>query len=369
MNPTKKKKLRKRSTPGERIVSLCFCVSIVSLGAFTLVRQGLSIFSPAAEKSAVVAGHEMEQAKKEEEKGEGANGMQKFLNGFSENIPGKEEGAKFTTKLTNAFSGNTFIESTRVLLGKDGWLFYKATDDGDPVSDFQGVNRYAESDMAAIAAKLCVERDAIEAKGVQFGILSIPNKASVYPELMPATITRDNDVSRTDELFDYLAKNTDLHVVNAKNSLMDERQNHQLYYSTDTHFNAIGEFVTAMDVLKLFGQPADSLKNVKFNELYNNYAGDLALLCDMQSEFAQDTFYELDPSSENPEAKSTKNVLIIGDSFGERLVNTLDEYYGDVTYVNIWSFTPDMIDELHPDIVLWECAERYTDRLNWVSLI
>lgn len=64
MNPTKKKKLRKRSTPGERIVSLCFCVSIVSLGAFTLVKQGLSIFAPAAEKSAVVAGHEMEQAKR-----------------------------------------------------------------------------------------------------------------------------------------------------------------------------------------------------------------------------------------------------------------------------------------------------------------
>ena len=27
-----------------------------------------------------------------------------------------------------------------------------------------------------------------------------------------------------------------------------------------------------------------------------------------------------------------------------------------------------MIQEYQPDVVVWECAERYTDRLNWVSL-
>ena len=50
------------------------------------------------------------------------------------------------------------------------------------------------------------------------------------------------------------------------------------------------------------------------------------------------------------------------------MVNIMSQYYAQVDAVNIWSFNLAMIQEFQPDVVVWKCAERYTDRLNWVSL-
>lgn len=49
-----------------------------------------------------------------------------------------------------------------------------------------------------------------------FYILSIPNKASVYPEYMPDTIERKETTSKTDLLMKYLQVNKDLNVVDVK---------------------------------------------------------------------------------------------------------------------------------------------------------
>lgn len=58
--------------------------------------------------------------------------------------------------------------------------------------------------MQAIAEKLMSERDQFINYGMDFYILSIPNKASVYPEYMPDTIEREDKTSKTDLLIKYL---------------------------------------------------------------------------------------------------------------------------------------------------------------------
>ena len=49
--------------------------------------------------------------------------------------------------------------------------------------------------MQAVAEKLMNERNQLTNYGMDFYILSIPNKASVYPEFMPDTIeTKDINI-------------------------------------------------------------------------------------------------------------------------------------------------------------------------------
>ena len=344
----------------EHIVSIFFCLFIICTFSITLFNQVIGLFVQDEEKSDVNKGHETEN-----EKEAGLLGM---IDGFTSNLAGKSEGAKMASEISKATSGNTYIESTQVLLGKDNWLFYKSTQDGDPIADYQGINHYTEEQMAQIAAKLQQERDYFESLGCEFYILSIPNKASVYPEYMPSSIKQENKTSRTEIFMDYLKNNTDLNVVNAKDSLVATKKAYQVYYKTDTHFNAIGSFMTVQALKEAINGNFDSLEDVKFKKVNENYSGDLAALCDMQDTFNDDVMYELDVESVNKKLKSDQKVLIIGDSFSDHMVNIMSQYYAQVDAVNIWSFNLAMIQEYQPDVVVWECAERYTDRLNWVSL-
>lgn len=340
---------------------IVFCFVIFGISISTLFNQTVSLFKKDEKVSDVVKGHELETKKDK-------SGVKGAVDSFTSNLTGKKEGAKAASEVTKKTSGNTYIESTQVLLGKEDWLFYKSTEDGDPISDYQGINHYDEATMQAYADKLTNERNQFTNYGIDFYILSIPNKSSVYPEYMPDTIERKDTTSRTDLLMKYLEENTDLNVVDAKPALVKAKKKKPVYYKSDTHFNQIGAFVTVQALKDKIDGKTDSLKDVKFDKVMNNYSGDLACLCDMQDTFNNDTQYQLDAATVNNKIKSNKRILVIGDSFSEVMQSIMSQYFAEVKTVNIWSFELSLLDEYKPDIVVWEHAERYTDRFNWISL-
>ena len=345
----------------EKIIMIVFCFVIFGISISTLFNQTVSLFKKDEKVSDVVKGHEQETKKDK-------SGVKGAVDSFTSNLTGKKEGAKAASEVTKKTSGNTYIESTQVLLGKEDWLFYKSTEDGDPISYYQGTNHYDEATMQTIADKLTNERNQFTNYGIDFYILSIPNKSSVYPEYMPDTIERKDTTSRTDLLMKYLEENTDLNVVDAKPTLVKAKKKKPVYYKSDTHFNQIGAFLTVQALKDKIDGKTDSLKNVKFDKVMNNYSGDLACLCDMQDTFNDDIQYQLDASTVNTKIKSNKRILVIGDSFSEVMQSIMSQYFAEVKTVNIWSFEPSLLDEYKPDVVVWEHAERYTDRFNWISL-
>ena len=345
----------------EKIIMIVFCFVIFGISISTLFNQTVSLFKKDEKVSDVVKGHEQETKKDK-------SGVKGAVDSFTSNLTGKKEGAKAASEVTKKTSGNTYIESTQVLLGKEDWLFYKSTEDGDPISDYQGTNHYDEATMQTIADKLTNERNQFTNYGIDFYILSIPNKSSVYPEYMPDTIERKDTTSRTDLLMKYLEENTDLNVVDAKPSLVKAKKKKPVYYKSDTHFNQIGAFVTVQALKDKIDGKTDSLKDVKFDKVMNNYSGDLACLCDMQDTFNDDIQYQLDAATVNTKIKSNKRILVIGDSFSEVMQSIMCQYFAEVKTVGVWSFDNTALDEFKPDIVVWENAERYTDRYSWISL-
>lgn len=59
---------------------------------------------------------------------------------------------------------------------------------------------------------------------------------------------------------------------------------------------------------------------------------------------------------------------MIGDSFSQEMESIMNQYFSEVKTVGVWSFDNTALDEFKPDIVVWENAERYTDRYSWISL-
>ncbi len=349
----------------EMIVTLVFSLTILGVTGTTIVKKTIGLFSPKEEVSDVNKGHELEKEKNREES---SNKVTDLVNDFTNDLVGKEEGAKAATKISKAASMGISIESTQVLLGKEDWLFYKATDDGDPISDYQGINHYSDEQMASITSKLEQYKQLFNSYGKEFYVMSIPNKSNVYPEYMPDSIERSDTTTKTDIFMDYLQNNSDLGVINCKQDLIDAKSKYQVYYSTDTHFNEIGAFVASQTVLSVLTGQKDSLDKVKFNVINENYSGDLAALCEMQDIFNEDTQYQLDASTIDTTKKSDKRVLIIGDSFADVLQPLLSNYFADVQSVGVWSYHMYDLDSYAPDIVIWENAERYTDRFDWINI-
>ena len=147
---------------------------------------------------------------------------------YSENILGKFKLIGFNTRITQAISGGEYMESNEVLLGKDGWLFYKTDTDGEPLYDYMGINSFTDDELAAAYGNIDDMCETIyshklnavlKAAGdrpvkaeyrpegkIYLAVLMIPNKEQVYSEYMPDTVEKISDRSRLTQLSEYEQK-------------------------------------------------------------------------------------------------------------------------------------------------------------------
>lgn len=254
------------------------------------------------------------------------------------------------------------MESTQVLLGKNDWLFYKTELDGHPIWDYMGINHFSEEELATMAANLTQMRDYFEnERGIDFYLIALPNKEMIYEENMPDTIARVNEVSRADQVAEYIWNNTDLTYIYPKQQLLDTKQNHQIYYQTDTHWNQIGAFIGMQEILKeAYGTYAD-VDSVSFRIDSQSFAGDLATIGGVADKYAKDTVYVFEKESADPAQYRDEVALVVGDSFSGFLSTIAKGYYKEVHWIYTTDFKMDMVDEYDADVIIWETVERYME--------
>jgi len=146
----------------------------------------------------------------------------------------------------------------QVIIGKDGWLYL-----GDDYNQTLSDDRRAatEADISH-GKKIGVATNAwgayLSGKGVQlFRIMIGPNKGSIYPEYMPFW-ARPAPSNPTDAL---LAEAGHAHFIDLRPTLLAAKDIHgdNLYYKTDTHWNALGAGVAFRAFAKQVGKEAPEL--------------------------------------------------------------------------------------------------------------
>lgn len=371
----------------EKIIALLFCLGICCISGSTLVSKWMTAKQPKEsvsedkEPNTIAESHEMEKQwqaesrqnqkadKSVEEKDTSFLGKLKgAADSFTDDLSGKEEGAEISSRISSAASGGSYIESRTVLLGKDNWLFYKASDDGDSIADYRGTNHYPKEKMKNIKVQLEKQQKFFAGKGIQLLFFIVPNKESVYAEQMPDHIKRKTETTRADKFARYLQENSELDVVYPKKELMAAKQIYPTYYKTDTHWNQVGAFVGIQCLKEYIDGDFQSVTDVKFVEKKKNYAGDLAKLCKMTDKYNDDIKYALKSSSVDQTLKSKKKLLIIGDSFSDLMPEIARQYFKQVRTAGIWNFKLSDLEKEKPDVIVWECNERYLDRYDWLKL-
>lgn len=297
---------------------------------------------------------------------------------FSDHLPYKNQLVMLNMlKEEMLGEGTTVIEYLQkrvsVIRGKEGWLFYgTAFDEEDSVNDYLCNNLYTEKELKKIAAGYDMLHKKLKKMGKDLVVLYAANKEQIYPEYMPDSFV-SGSYSRTDQLVDFIQKNTDVPLIYAKDALKREKKNHTLFYKYDTHWNDLGGFVGRQLINEYFHGEYVSLDQVSYSVASRNQSGDLAGLLSMKSRYSDDTVYQIEYDNMgaghllledggdyyvfSSNAADRRSVLVIMDSFGDALMGMADDF-GKVIFTKKEKNMKKLLIKENPDVVLLEIVER-----------
>ena len=136
----------------------------------------------------------------------------------------------------------------KVLVGRDGWLFLR----GERALDcWRGIDPFTEEELETWRRVLEARRDWCAAREIEYRFFVPPNKHTVYPEQLPAWVTRVNSRTRLDQLVRHMRERSDLRVLDAREALAAARGRGLLYYPHGTHWNDRGAYVGYRLLLEL----------------------------------------------------------------------------------------------------------------------
>lgn len=307
---------------------------------------------------------------------------QKYEEYFDDNLPFRTQ----LIEMNGLVDYYMFKQSSvsKVIIGSGQWLFYNpAGSDGDSIADLRGENMYTEEELALAANRLLAARDTLREQGKEFILYIAPNKETIYGhDYLPADYVNGNTYTRADQLVDYLKANTDLVIVYPKESLLNaarEDLDRLYYYKTDTHWNALGAYIGANELMKATGIQMPALEDLEITA-GGLFAGDLAKMLGLSKYLANDTPYSLSGYSggrvanvEYPlegdtdlglystEGADTRSLMVIRDSFASAMMPYLSTQYNNCCFVHRRIFTPEMLAQYPSDIVVLEIVERQID--------
>lgn len=271
--------------------------------------------------------------------------------------------------------------SESVIVGKDGWLFYKGAQvaDEDPIGDYMGTDLFTEEELQKIAANFTQARDELAARGTDFVIYIAPNKERVYSEYMPDMYGEPAEYGRMQQVVDYLTQNTDLKVVCGYEDLMAFREANpetDLYYKYDTHWNNLGAYIGAEKLVQALGFDFTPLENVDVEDRHTG-SYDLARLIHLGNVLNDCPNYVLTGYTPHPMETSQEQggkvfrfrttdgtapggkLFVIGDSFSTMMSPYLACHYQSGYMTFYYNYSHGQLLREEPDAVVYETVERY----------
>ena len=270
----------------------------------------------------------------------------------------------------------------RVLRSDDGWLVYS---DEHNLADYQKSDVFTEAQLAQIQTNLTTLQQQLAQEGIRLYVIIPPNKDSIYPEKVPAEIPVIGSQSRLEQLVSYLQPQDGFPMLDLRPALLAARQHDPVYHATDTHWNATGSYVAYRQIADLLAKdfpmiiPHDLSEYQQASQTYsgdlNRIAGDLGLSEQIitlnptfsqqvtQTETVENDIKLLITETSDP---NLPRAVIFRDSFFTLIIPSLSTHFS--RSVNVWSFAydPQLVAREKPDLVIFECSERYLQFLLYL---
>ncbi len=310
------------------------------------------------------------------------NFPQLVTNYYSDHFGYREELTSVYFQLMN-FLGVRW-SSDDFIYGQDNWLFLGSIKPNDHkhhnvIGHAMHTTFYTEEQLALFAKNMQMIKNWLAKKNIEYYYLIAPNKHTIYFDKMPSYFSKKNKESATDKLIHYLKKNTDINVIDLRESLFHKKQTQKIYYKYDTHWNYLGANVAQYEIAKKIaeqfpGKIVPRLFEEDEFEMQIKQAGDLANFArkfELEEEdpapIFKDTCKPENDSPENSKLFTMKcntadlKAIIFRDSFFSALEPYTSRYFKSATYIwNTMNFKElnEFIEKEQPHIVINEMVER-----------
>lgn len=254
-----------------------------------------------------------------------------------------------------------------VLLGREGWLFYRETLPG-----YLHTERLSERQLYGAAHTLSLIQEYAEARGASFLFTVAPNKCSLYPEYLPrvgAPLEGEDDIDRLRPLLEAEG------VPYADLFAAFRAQEDALYHRLDSHWNARGAALAHDTLISALGRTVEPFFPGGYQTV-RNHKGDLyEMLYPTGTELDKNMIFDRaftfthvkeprspeDQRIETTNAAQSGSLLMFRDSFGNALYPFMAEAFGHAVFSRAMPYQLTLLDGA--DTLVIEIVERNLDRL------
>ncbi len=276
----------------------------------------------------------------------------------------------------------TSPKSERVIVGKEGWLFYWK----DVIKkSYLKENPFSSENLGDFGEKINEVNEFSKSQNSLFLTTIYPNKHTVYEEKIPERfrkLKRDNS-NRIDEIYNFLKENSILNVDHRK-LLADNSNKRALYLKNDSHWNSLGAYYAYKNIIaELFkrnsniGEPL-ALRQFEIKTISDYKKGDLLDLLgiDNSNGIFNDTYIEFSPVKkiranrknnvygkgsfviDNLDAENEETILFFGDSFSNELLQFMPVHFKKTIFVRNINLDKNLIENINPSIIVYGIVER-----------
>lgn len=283
--------------------------------------------------------------------------------------------------------------SSQVMAGKDHWLFLAQDGPRNILDDARSADPLPEESVDVVVRELERRRLWLAKRGIRYLVVVAPNKNTVYPEKLPESLRPNKPEGHLEQLVNYARENTQLDIVDVTPGMLELKKTEQVFYTTDSHWNANGAFAAYQQVVERLKTDFPAIVPLErsqfFVEQYNWLPGDLANMMGLSDHLKEDRimyvnkeWYKARGASydgsrdphyfEVPQYSFTgndklPNAVVFHDSFWWELLPFLAESFDKALYVwlrpqtetEFRFFDRDLIEREKPDVVIDEFTERY----------
>ncbi|MEM7562381.1 MAG: hypothetical protein AAF353_04925 [Pseudomonadota bacterium] len=279
--------------------------------------------------------------------------------------------------------------TTKVFPGRDGWLFYNI--DGS-ILDRVGYFSPTEDTMSGWRNALDEKARWMKDLGVEYLFVIPPNKASVYTDKLPDSISSVLGQTRLQTFTEFLQRSDypSENLLDLGPLLVDSKSEEPVFFKTDTHWNDYGAFLAyqaTMEKIKRWFPDSpvlriEDMKSARFDKI-----GDIARFTMAHEEFSEvaksiqparpcekvpprvvSEFADTDAYKKSPKRLPTLTgcrnarikAIVMHDSFGRFIQPFFNESFAEVIYMpsyNVFDMES-FIQQIKPDLFIDLRVER-----------
>lgn len=357
----------------DRIVALLFAIAIAwpAFALFSTWSQTLTRFEnrPMAPWPGLALSREFAPA---------------FDRAFSDRFGGRDALVRFHHGALLRMFGVSSLAA--VMVGNDGWYYWLGEDGHALDRHYRGTVDFPQSQVDGTVAEFARRSEWLAARGIAYVVVAVPDKFTIYPEHLPAWVTRSTRPSPYDRVRDALERDGRVTFVDLRPALIKAKSRERVYFKTDSHWNFNGAIAGYDELMRavqarLGGKLPEvaPARRPAYTPGADFYSGDLLQMLGMPSRVREDDLAPLGKVFADAASRCARRTdkdefpgfefyvcdrpglpraVVLRDSMAISLIPLLSENFSRVVYVSTHQLDRALIEREKPDIVIEELVER-----------